>query len=606
MTVPGDQSGASGGASPTRQPGRPRPTRPAKRHLSFARTTENASPVQALLRDIVISGTVASHGQSQTILSGYNIQPQLKTVNARGAVLSRVSEDDLMDHIGFPVPELPARRVGKGDRWVEPLAVPLNWDESTRANVTAECSLEGFELQNNYPTAKIRETYSGPARFTSQPSTVSGHGSLPPISASAITYDRVIYFAYGSDRVIKETTKTQITLTTAQLTLLGGTPPVSVAFSRQPRRFRYPGAGYPGGPNPGVNNQSFPEAERRFRLIAGPDRPAVRPVRRAAARLSGQRVRPSGEPVRTSLHAPCDARRTRSRRLRRPRKACRLMALRLETTPPDDHEEKKAELTEHLAELRTRLHPRLSLRCPRHGGDVCLLQAHLPSPLRAVCRLSRSCPADFVSIASEAFFLKLQISMVGGLILAGRHYSGTLGIHLTRTDAYRAEGRLLCRPDVRCPVHPRRTCAYLILPMAIRWFLSYLTDFPNAVLFQNPLNTSSLSVKLLLVFGVIFQLPVVLMFLGKVGILTSAIMIKYWRQMRRRPVHGGDGCRALQRPRHDDGPGNAADSALFRQHLAGQNGRAKAASRQPLPPRYRQQYQFPNAAKKSPHISLCL
>ena len=31
------------------------------------------------------------------------------------------------------------------------------------------------------------------------------------------------------------------------------------------------------------------------------------------------------------------------------------MALRLETTPPDDHEEKKADLTEHLAELRTRI-----------------------------------------------------------------------------------------------------------------------------------------------------------------------------------------------------------------------------------------------------------
>ena len=77
----------------------------------------------------MISGTVTSHGQTQTILSSYNIQPQLRTVNARGAVLSRVAEDDLMDHIGFPVPELPARRVGKGDRWLEPVVVPLNWDE---------------------------------------------------------------------------------------------------------------------------------------------------------------------------------------------------------------------------------------------------------------------------------------------------------------------------------------------------------------------------------------------------------------------------------------------------------------------------------------------
>ena len=56
-----------------------------------------------------------------------------------------------MDHIGFPVPELPARRVGKGDRWLEPVVVALNWDGSSRASVTAECSLEGFEWQRQLP-----------------------------------------------------------------------------------------------------------------------------------------------------------------------------------------------------------------------------------------------------------------------------------------------------------------------------------------------------------------------------------------------------------------------------------------------------------------------
>ena len=36
---------------------------------------------------------------------------------------------------------------------------------------------------------------------------------------------------------------------------------------------------------------------------------------------------------------------------------------------------------------------------------------------------------------------------------------------------------------------------------------------------------------MLLAFGLVFQLPVVLMFLGKIGILTSALMVQYWRQI---------------------------------------------------------------------------
>jgi sec-independent protein translocase protein TatC len=48
---------------------------------------------------------------------------------------------------------------------------------------------------------------------------------------------------------------------------------------------------------------------------------------------------------------------------------------------------------------------------------------------------------------------------------------------------------------------------------------------------QNPLTYVIFAVKMLLAFGLIFQLPVILMFLGKVGIINSAIMVRYWRQI---------------------------------------------------------------------------
>ena len=75
------------------------------------------------------------------------------------------------------------------------------------------------------------------------------------------------------------------------------------------------------------------------------------------------------------------------------------------------------------------------------------------------------------------------------------------------------------------------TCAYLVLPRAVTWFLSYMADFPGAVLFQDPLTYIVFTIKLLLVFGLLFELPVVLMFLGRIGIITSALMVQYWRQI---------------------------------------------------------------------------
>jgi sec-independent protein translocase protein TatC len=132
---------------------------------------------------------------------------------------------------------------------------------------------------------------------------------------------------------------------------------------------------------------------------------------------------------------------------------------------------------------------------------------------------------------TDAFFIKLQISMVGGLILAAPFVVlelwGFIAPALT--------------PSERKAVHfvgPMSVvlfilgvgCAHLILPMAVRWFLSYLNDIPGAQLFQNPLTYVVFTAKMMLVFGVLFELPVVLMFLGKIGILTSAVMIKYWRQ----------------------------------------------------------------------------
>jgi sec-independent protein translocase protein TatC len=71
------------------------------------------------------------------------------------------------------------------------------------------------------------------------------------------------------------------------------------------------------------------------------------------------------------------------------------------------------------------------------------------------------------------------------------------------------------------------TCAYLILPSAFSWFAGFIGE--GAVLNQSPVKYITFVVKMLLAFGVVFQLPVVLMFLAWVGIVTSDMLKQNWR-----------------------------------------------------------------------------
>lgn len=211
------------------------------------------------------------------------------------------------------------------------------------------------------------------------------------------------------------------------------------------------------------------------------------------------------------------------------------MALKLRLDSMDESpEEKKAELTEHLAELRTRI-----IRACLYAavGMVVMyffskpIYGFLSAPIEGYIQKLKGSGFRFNSF-TEPFFLKLQISMVGGLILAAPliilELWGFVAPALTPGEKRAAH---LVAPLSVVLFLLGAGCAYLILPMAVRWFLGYMTDFPNPVLLQNPLQYVVFVVKMLLVFGLIFQLPVVLMFFGRIGLITSSLMVTYWRQI---------------------------------------------------------------------------
>ena len=211
------------------------------------------------------------------------------------------------------------------------------------------------------------------------------------------------------------------------------------------------------------------------------------------------------------------------------------MALKLSgpDTDRDRDEEKKAELTEHLAELRTRL-----IRACVYIALGMIVMYVLFHPIYSLLEAPLKPALDKIhgslrfNSFTEPFFLKLQIATVGGLVLAlpfvVLELWGFIAPALTPAEK---KGVHFVAPLSVLLFALGVTCAYLILPMAMHWFLSYLSDFPDPVLLQNPLQYVVFVVKMLLVFGLLFELPVVLMFLGKIGIITSRMMVQYWRQI---------------------------------------------------------------------------
>jgi len=217
------------------------------------------------------------------------------------------------------------------------------------------------------------------------------------------------------------------------------------------------------------------------------------------------------------------------------------MALRLKlTTPlPVDPDDNRAELTEHLAELRTRL-IRSCIYCAVGMAVMWILAdqvfAFLASPITsALHKLHQDGdPLQgklLIRNFTDAFFIRIQVSAIGGLILAIPFVMMELwGFIEPALTVQESKAVKFVAPLSIILFLAGVGCACFIMPMAIRWFLGYVAALPNAILLQDPLVYIVFYAKLMLVFGVMFQLPVILMFLGKVGIITSSLMIKYWRQ----------------------------------------------------------------------------
>lgn len=187
-------------------------------------------------------------------------------------------------------------------------------------------------------------------------------------------------------------------------------------------------------------------------------------------------------------------------------------------------------LTEHLEELRARL--LWSLIAVAVAGVGCYaaidpLFAILLAPLHTA-------GGDAVRVigtgVAEAFFAKLKVALIAGIFVA----SPVIFFQIWR---FVAPGLLDHERRYVLPfvgfatfffVSGALFCYELVFPTAFRFFL----DQYRASGIDPFLRVSeylSFSARMLLAFGVTFELPVFTFFFARIGLVTSRQMISYWR-----------------------------------------------------------------------------
>jgi sec-independent protein translocase protein TatC len=190
-------------------------------------------------------------------------------------------------------------------------------------------------------------------------------------------------------------------------------------------------------------------------------------------------------------------------------------------------DEKKQPLTSHLQELRKRLI--FSFIAVAAGFVICYafsenLFAILSQPLLNMMPAGGS--LIFTSVA-EAFFTYMKVAFIAGIIL-------TSPFVLFQVWAFVAPGLYRHEKRYVIPFVAAGSFFFLLgilfayfvaIPVGFKFLLGYATDFIKPM--PSMKEYLSFSIKFLLAFGLVFQFPVVLVLLARIGIVDAKTMARH-------------------------------------------------------------------------------
>ncbi len=200
----------------------------------------------------------------------------------------------------------------------------------------------------------------------------------------------------------------------------------------------------------------------------------------------------------------------------------------LEPDAPDSGEDGGGAMSflDHLDELRRRII--WSVVSLASGFLVCVffIQEIFDFIMRPLQQMLPDGGSLVYTDPSEAFILYIKIAAIGGLILASPAIFTQLWLFIA-PGLYSHEKKWAIPFVMMSSVFFVGGAAfshYIVFPMTWRFFVGFTSDYLTFMPRIEP--AFSMYLRMLLSFGVVFQMPTMVLFLARMGVLTARFMLK--------------------------------------------------------------------------------